>query len=134
VEGEYTFASGLVAAEKLLSISPRPDAIMAANDDMAAAVLWAAHRRGLKLPRDLAVTGFDDTLLATRVWPALTTVRQPIREMVDTAISVLTNTFRHSNAPARPEEVVVDFTIVERESTSSSGDIAAMGAGKFAAI
>jgi LacI family transcriptional regulator len=62
VEGRFSFSSGLAAADELLSRSPRPDAIVAANDDMAAAVLWTAHRRGLVLPRDLAVTGFNDTI------------------------------------------------------------------------
>ncbi|WP_267387162.1 substrate-binding domain-containing protein [Sphingomonas sp. GC_Shp_3] len=56
---------------------------------MAAGALWAAHRRGLRLPQDLAVTGFDDSLVASRVWPALTTVRQPIDAMAACAIEML---------------------------------------------
>jgi LacI family transcriptional regulator len=112
-EGNFTFASGLVAANALLDVVPRPDAIAAANDDMAAAVLWAAHSRGLVLPRDLSVTGFDDTLLATRVWPALTTIRQPIRQMVATAVDHLTTAL---GGGAGVSDTVLDFTLVERDS------------------
>lgn len=112
-EGNFTFASGLAAANVLLDRVPRPDAIAAANDDMAAAVLWAAHSRGLALPRDLSVTGFDDTLLATRVWPALTTIRQPIRQMVATAVDRLTEALAGGSAMS---DTVLDFTLVERDS------------------
>ncbi|MEA1672217.1 LacI family DNA-binding transcriptional regulator [Nitrospirillum sp. BR 11163] len=123
VEGLFSFETGLLAAGGLLDLAPPPDAIMAANDDMAAAALWAAHRRGLTLPRDLAVTGFDDTLVATRVWPALTTVRQPIRDMAIRAIDLLVEALGGPMAkgmvdgvtPA-PRDVVLDFTLVERGS------------------
>lgn len=113
VAGDFTFASGLAAANILLDRDPRPDAIVAANDDMAAAVLWAAHSRGLNVPRDLSVTGFDDTLLATRVWPTLTTIRQPIRPMVATAVALLTEALAGGAAVA---DRVLDFALVERDS------------------
>ncbi|ASG23853.1 LacI family DNA-binding transcriptional regulator [Nitrospirillum viridazoti] len=120
-EGLFSFETGLVAADTLLDLSQPPDAIMAANDDMAAAALWAAHRRGLVPPRDLAVTGFDDTLVATRVWPALTTVRQPIKDMAIRAIDLLVEALgrpaAERAAPATtPRDVVLDFTLVERGS------------------
>lgn len=120
-EGDFTFASGLAAANVLLDRVPRPDAIVAANDDMAAAVLWAAHSRGLALPRDLSVTGFDDTLLATRVWPALTTIRQPIRQMVAAAIAHLTAVLAGGGAgdgvgDGAVADRVLDFALVERAS------------------
>ena len=81
VQGEFTFGSGVMAARGLFELARRPTAIFAANDDMAAGVMWAANERGLKVPRDLSVCGFDDTPLATQLWPPLTTVRQPSREM-----------------------------------------------------
>lgn len=80
-EGEYTFESGLAASEKLLDLSPRPTAIFACNDEMAAAVLYAARLRDIKVPEDLSILGFDDTPIASRVWPQLTTVRWPIVAM-----------------------------------------------------
>ena len=117
VEGHFTFASGLLAAEHLLGLPEPPDAIVAANDDMAAAALLAAHRRGLSLPRDLAVTGFDDTLLATRVWPPLTTVRQPIDVMAARALDLLLDRLRRPRADAPPADILESYTLVQRGST-----------------
>lgn len=79
--GEYTFESGLTATEQLLDLSPRPTAIFASNDEMAAAVLYAARLRGIAVPDELSIVGFDDTPIAARVWPPLTTVRWPIAAM-----------------------------------------------------
>ena len=65
----------------LLSRSPRPTAIFAGNDETAAGVYRTAYLRGLKIPDDLTVIGFDDSPLASRLCPSLTTMRQPIRDM-----------------------------------------------------
>ncbi|EQD51026.1 LacI family transcription regulator, partial [mine drainage metagenome] len=72
-QGFFTFRSGLDAARKLLAAEPLPTAIFASNDDMAAAVMAEAHRRGLEVPNDLTVVGFDDSLIAANIWPGLTT-------------------------------------------------------------
>lgn len=117
VEGRFTFESGLEAAERLLGLPAPPDAIVAANDDMAAAALWIAHRRGLVLPGDLAVTGFDDTLLATRVWPTLTTVRQPIERMTARALDLLLDALRRPTPDAGFQDVLEAYALVERAST-----------------
>ncbi len=116
VEGRFTFESGLEAAERLLALPAPPDAIVAANDDMAAAALWIAHRRGIVLPRDLAVTGFDDTLLATRVWPPLTTVRQPIDRMTARALDLLLDALKRPADDVRPVDVLEAYDVVERAS------------------
>ena len=81
VEGGYTYESGLAGAEILLSRSPRPTAIFASNDEMAAGVYRAARDLGLDVPRDLSVVGFDDGPIAGRLSPPLTTVRLPIRDI-----------------------------------------------------
>ena len=81
VEGAYTFESGLAAGEALLAKTPRPTAIFAGNDEMAAGVLQAARRAGLDVPRDLTVVGFDDFQIAQAVWPPLTTIHIPTREV-----------------------------------------------------
>ena len=65
IQGYFTYKSGLEAAEKLLARKRIPTAIFASNDDMAAAAISVAHRRGLDVPRDLSVVGFDDTSIAT---------------------------------------------------------------------
>jgi LacI family transcriptional regulator len=85
VEGNYTFATGMVAAERLLDVVPRPTAIFSSNDEMAAGVIHAARQRGLDVPRDLSVIGFDDTPVAAHMWPPMTTVRWPIATMARSA-------------------------------------------------
>jgi LacI family transcriptional regulator len=88
-QGFFSFRSGLDAARKLLEADPAPTAVFASNDDMAAAVIAEAHRRGLDVPRDLTVVGFDDTLIASTIWPELTTIQQPIARMAADAIDML---------------------------------------------
>lgn len=106
-QGYFTYRSGLVAAERLLARDPRPTAIFASNDDMAAATVNAAHRAGLDVPGDLSVVGFDDTSPAATVWPELTTIRQPIAEMAEAAIELLMSSLRSDDLQA-------DETLTER--------------------
>lgn len=77
-EGQYTFQSGVECGKKLLDLSPRPTAVFAANDEMAAGVLQALRMAGLKAPDDLSVIGYDDFAVATSTWPLLSTVHSPI--------------------------------------------------------
>jgi LacI family transcriptional regulator len=81
VQGEFSFESGVRAAEQLLDLKRRPTAVFAANDDMAAGVIRVALERGLRVPEDLSVSGFDDTPMSNHIFPALTTVHQPTHEM-----------------------------------------------------
>lgn len=84
-EGNYTFESGIAAAEKLLDLSPRPTALFASNDEMAAGAVHVARQRGIDIPDDLSIIGFDDTPIAAHIWPPLTTVRWPIISMARSA-------------------------------------------------
>lgn len=84
-EGSYRFESGVAAGRRLLDVDPRPTAILSSNDEMAAGVLHAARERGLDVPRDLSIIGFDDTAIAAHLWPPLTTVRWPIADMARAA-------------------------------------------------
>lgn len=88
-EGAYTFESGIECAAALLTLSPRPTAIFAGNDEMAAGVLQAARQLGVAVPRDLSVVGFDDFEIARRLWPSLTTLRTPTREIGRLAVERL---------------------------------------------
>lgn len=88
-DGEFDFESGVRAANRLLDLPERPTAIFASNDDMAAGVLAVAHDRGIELPTQLSVAGFDDTTLARTVWPPLTTIHQPMAELARTAAEIL---------------------------------------------
>ncbi|WP_424340624.1 LacI family DNA-binding transcriptional regulator [Henriciella sp.] len=81
IEAGYTFDSGVHAADNLLSRPDRPTAIFTGNDEMAIGVYTSARNAGLRVPEDLSIVGFDDTPMASRIAPALTTVRLPIREM-----------------------------------------------------
>lgn len=87
--GQFDFASGAAAAELLLDLPEPPTAIFASNDDMAAGVLAVAHRRDISVPGALSVAGFDDTELASAVWPPLTTIRQPTRDLAYSAAGLL---------------------------------------------
>jgi LacI family transcriptional regulator len=80
-EGAYTFESGIECAAELLKLDPRPTAIFAGNDEMAAGVLQTARQMDIRVPEDLSVVGFDDFEIARRLWPSLTSVRTPTREI-----------------------------------------------------
>ncbi|WP_443748710.1 LacI family DNA-binding transcriptional regulator [Asticcacaulis solisilvae] len=89
--GDYSFESGIAAAKKLLALPQRPTAIIACNDQMAAGAYHAAYEAGLTIPADLTIVGFDDADVATRIFPPLTTVRLPTRDMARTAADSLMN-------------------------------------------
>lgn len=81
LQGDYTFESGFALGSQVLDLDPAPSAVFASNDEMAAGVLQALHVAGQTPPDSLSVVGFDDFETATRVWPRLTTVRTPAREI-----------------------------------------------------
>jgi LacI family transcriptional regulator len=83
----------------MLSKAHRPTAVFASNDDMAAGVILAAHELGLDVPGELSVAGFDDTQLAAIVWPTLTTIHQPTREMSHAATGLLIDLITGGNPP-----------------------------------
>ena len=116
-QGYFTYQSGLEAADKLLTGKQPPTAIFASNDDMAAATISVAHRRGLDVPHDLSVVGFDDTPTAITVWPELTTVRQPIAAMAETAVELL---MRNVRRKADDIKVVVDHVVAHQLITRDS--------------
>jgi len=120
-KGMFNYRSGLDAAEVLLNVDPRPSAIFASNDDMAAATVAIAHRLHLDVPGDLTVAGFDDAALATTIWPELTTVRQPITDMAATAVDILVRQIRARRAKEiiKPEQFVMDFALIRRQSDAA---------------
>ena len=121
-EGLFTYRSGLDAAEQLLELAQPPSAIFASNDDMAAATVAIAHRRGLDVPGDLTVCGFDDTALATTIWPELTTIRQPVTAMARTAVELLVREIRARNvgdAGVDHPHVLADYELIRRQSDAA---------------
>lgn len=115
VQGAYTFDSGMACGEALLARQPRPTAIFAGNDEMAAGVLQAARRAGLSVPRDLTVVGFDDFQIAQAVWPPLTTIHVPTREVGRRAAEKL---IAEEGRPARDPEGAVPYLVI-RESSAA---------------
>ncbi|HVY83754.1 MAG TPA: LacI family DNA-binding transcriptional regulator [Caulobacterales bacterium] len=114
MQGFFSYQSGMEAAEQLLSLPQRPTAIFASNDDMAAAVLAVAQKFDLKVPGDLSVAGFDDSLVSQVVWPRLTTCRQPISDMAAAAVSMLIQRPADGALTIRR----LDHELVIRESTA----------------
>ena len=112
--GNFSFRSGVGAAERLLSLEDRPTAIFARNDDMALGVMAAANRLHLRLPQDLSVAGFDDAPIAQVVWPQLTTIRQPVARMAAAAVETLISGTAAADSLARR----LDFELVVRGSTA----------------
>ncbi|MBB4096990.1 LacI family DNA-binding transcriptional regulator [Sphingomonas kyeonggiensis] len=117
-DGNYTFETGLAAADRLLDLSPRPTAIFASNDEMAAATLHAARRRGMSVPEDLSIVGFDDTAIASHIWPPLTTVHWPIISMARSAALKLLAEFFGDDGSAVEEPSLFPSTLIHRASVA----------------
>jgi LacI family transcriptional regulator len=120
VPGLFTYRSGLAAASTLLKLKNRPTAILSSNDDMAAAVVAVAHGMGLRVPGDLSVTGFDDTPVATTIWPTLTTIHQPVTAMGRTAVRLMLEEIRckRGGKPKADNHQVMKYALVKRESSA----------------
>ena len=118
-QGLFDFESGKAAAEELLALPERPTAVFASNDDMAAGVMHIAHRMKMDIPGDIAVVGFDDTPLSRQVWPNLSTVRQPIRDMGQVSAELLLESLSSDPAKKVDEETFrqLDFEMKIRGSS-----------------
>ena len=118
--GNFLFADGLVCAEQILQAPQPPSAIFASNDDTAAAVIAVARRRGLSLPGQLSVAGFDDAPVATMIWPELTTIRQPVAALARAAAGlIIEHVPRRRGWPEPLPHRLLDFELLVRGSTSS---------------
>lgn len=113
--GDNSFGSGEECAQQLLGLKPRPTAIFAANDDMAAAVVRVADRLGIRVPEELSIAGCDDIALARQIYPALTTIRQPLPAMAERAATALIEGTRNNSGEILNEVIPADLRI--REST-----------------
>ena len=122
IEGAYTFESGVEAGHALLSLPRPPTAIFSLNDDMAIGVMQAARERGLELPRDLSVVGFDDLPMASRVWPNLTSVRLPIRDMGRMAAEKLLAPIRGVDPATLDQPEVLPSLVVRKSDIEAIAD------------
>lgn len=118
--GNFSFESGLKAGEELLKMKNRPTAIFAANDDMAAGIIVASYMNHVKVPDELSVIGFDDNELAERIWPTLSTIRQPVFGYGERAAELLVKKAGTRNKQASlviSETELMDYKFILREST-----------------
>lgn len=109
-QGEFTAQSGRHAAEDLLELSEPPTAIFASNDEMATGVISCALERGIAIPGQLSVCGFDNSPVASLMWPSITTINQPLAAMVEAAVDQLLN-------PRRARKIEIELGLVIRQST-----------------
>jgi LacI family repressor for deo operon, udp, cdd, tsx, nupC, and nupG len=116
MNGDFSIESGSVAAERLLGRKEPPTAIFCFNDEMAMGVIQTAHLRGLRIPHDLSVVGFDDIRFARYFDPPLTTVAQPMRQIGEGTVRLLLEILRHNDKA--PGSVTLPHTLVVRSSTA----------------
>jgi len=114
--GRFRFKQALDAARAMLMQPEPPTAIFAANDQMAVAVIMAAHRLGLSVPEDLSVIGFDDTPMCQLIWPTLTTVRQPYDDIAIAAVRLLQDGGKYQ--PDMAQSLILPHQLVKRDSTA----------------
>ncbi|MFB7032994.1 catabolite control protein A [Bacillus altitudinis] len=114
-EGDYSYDSGIEALANLLDQSDKPTAVIAATDEMALGVIHGAQDRGVSIPEDLEVIGFDNTRLSLMVRPQLTTVVQPTYDIGAVAMRLLTKLMNKEQV----EDQIVELPhrIEERQST-----------------
>jgi LacI family transcriptional regulator len=116
VRGNGHHDGGSRAVEELLRRGTEFTAIFAFNDEMAIGVIGTLQRAGKRVPQDVSVLGFDDIPYANAIYPALTTVAQPITEMARSGISMLLDRIRQPGG--KPRREVLPTRLIERESVA----------------
>lgn len=115
-EGNFSYHSGVDSARSILDLTPRPTAVFASNDYMAAAVLKLATQRQLKVPDDISIAGFDNAPIARHIWPGLTTIAQPVEDMTKQAVTKLIESI--AQPEEKPYQVTLEARLITRESTA----------------
>lgn len=113
--GDFTMRSGRLAGHAILTATPRPTAVIAANDVMAFGVVEAGRALGLDFPGDVSVAGFDDLPTAADRTPSLTTIHQPVHEMGELSTRTLVNAMLLNENPTG--HTTLDVSLIIREST-----------------
>ena len=116
MHGDFSIASGAAAGERLLAREAPPSAVFCFNDEMALGVMEAARRRGLRLPSELSVIGFDDIRFSRHMDPPLTTIAQPMREIGEGTVRLLLDIL--SGKTIVPTAVTLPHRLVVRSSTT----------------
>ena len=118
VSGNYKLESGYAGMQSLMALEDRPTAVFCANDYMAMGALRYLMEQGYKVPRDVALVGYDDIMVARMVTPPLTTVRQPVWELAGVATRLLIERIEHKdNMPEEGQTVIMQSKLVVRASS-----------------
>jgi LacI family repressor for deo operon, udp, cdd, tsx, nupC, and nupG len=126
VTGAFSIDSGAAAADRLLSQASRPTAIFCFNDEMAIGALDVARQRGVRVPRDLSVLGFDDIRFARYLDPPLSTIAQPMREIGETSVRLLLDII--SGRVTDPHSITLPHTLMIRSTTAPISRLAELSA------
>lgn len=113
--GQLTADSGREQARRMLETGSRPTAIIAANDLLALGAIKACSDLGLQIPKDVAIIGFDDILLAQLITPALTTLRQPQEQIARDSLNLLIDRIKNKKV-SKPRKLIYDAELIIRES------------------
>lgn len=116
VEGDFVSESGEAAVEQLLNRNPRPTAIAFSGDQMAIGALRALRRKGIRVPEDISVIGFDDVPMCQYVQPELTTIHQPKFEIGLTAMNLLLDIIEQKSKI--PKRIILPHRLIQRDSTA----------------
>ncbi len=119
VTGNFSIESGAEAADRLLSQPSPPTAIFCFNDEMAIGVLDIARQRGVRVPRDLSVVGFDDIRFSRFVDPPLTTIAQPMRDIGEASVRLLLDILQ--GRITTPQSITLPHTLIIRSTTAPLG-------------
>jgi len=115
LQGDYTFQGGEAQALALLALSQRPDAVIVANNLMTLGAMRVFLRKGIEIPRDLALVGYDNAQWTDVVRPTITVVSQPTYALGTSAIRLLLA--RLANHSADPDRVMLETQLIVRESS-----------------
>lgn len=126
VDGDFSRPGGFAAATQILQLPQPPTAIFAANDVCAAGAMEAIKERGLRVPADISVVGYDDVPLAAQIFPPLTTIRQPLLQMGEAAARMMLGKLKGVEPPSN--RITLTTELVERASAAAPDHDTASGA------
>jgi LacI family transcriptional regulator len=126
IAGDFRYQGGEAAMAKILESDNKPTAVFACNDMMALGAMRAINNRGLKVPQDISLVGFDDIPISECVYPSITTIAQPIKPMADIVVDYLVERIgfkadRKRIATPAFRKTILETQLIIRDSCSEPG-------------
>jgi LacI family transcriptional regulator len=115
--GDFRLPSGQSCMAQLLEVKEQPTAVFVCSDMMALGAMNAVHNRGMRIPEDISIVGFDNVTLASSINPALTTVAQPIQQIATIICEILFSRMQNADTEALPERIIIDPQLMIRSTT-----------------